>query len=134
MSSQTTIIFYGPRSCDCCFLFSHGKYIFAAYLFALKNSWLCFWIMIIFVSQWKLYFVHFFRVWLKISCAITNLSNQLISFTLFQVHKSATILQQLAALCSLCGRTAWQSVLCWASLCRWLQSTVILSLILLCIF
>ncbi|XP_064956071.1 transportin MOS14-like isoform X2 [Musa acuminata AAA Group] len=41
-----------------------------------------------------------------------------------RVHKSATILQQLAALCSLCGRTAWQSVLCWASLCRWLQSTV----------
>ncbi|KAG1370276.1 putative transportin-3 [Cocos nucifera] len=41
-----------------------------------------------------------------------------------RVHKSATILQQLAALCSLCERTTWKAVLCWNSLCGWLQSTV----------
>ncbi|OAY85542.1 Transportin-3 [Ananas comosus] len=41
-----------------------------------------------------------------------------------RVHKSATILQQLAALCSLCERTAWKTVLCWDSLCAWLRSTV----------
>ncbi|XP_029122256.1 uncharacterized protein [Elaeis guineensis] len=41
-----------------------------------------------------------------------------------RVHKSATILQQLAALCSLCERTTWNAVLCWDSLCGWLQSTV----------
>uniref|UniRef100_A0A0D9XSW4 Exportin-1/Importin-beta-like domain-containing protein n=1 Tax=Leersia perrieri TaxID=77586 RepID=A0A0D9XSW4_9ORYZ len=38
------------------------------------------------------------------------------------VHKSATILQQLAALCSLCERTMWKGILSWDSLCRWLQS------------
>ncbi|XP_073005339.1 uncharacterized protein [Typha latifolia] len=41
-----------------------------------------------------------------------------------RVHKSATVLQQLAALCSLCERTTWKAVLCWDSLCGWLQSTV----------
>ncbi|WOL00603.1 transportin MOS14 [Canna indica] len=41
-----------------------------------------------------------------------------------RVHKSATILQQLAALCSLSGRTSWKTVLCWDSLCGWMQSTV----------
>jgi ABC-type antimicrobial peptide transport system permease subunit len=41
-----------------------------------------------------------------------------------QVHKSATMLQQLAALCSLCERTMWKAILCWDSICRWLQSTV----------
>ncbi|KAJ0988688.1 hypothetical protein J5N97_007044 [Dioscorea zingiberensis] len=41
-----------------------------------------------------------------------------------RVHKSATILQQLAALCSIVDRTSWKTVLCWDSLCRWLQSTV----------
>lgn len=41
-----------------------------------------------------------------------------------RVHKSATILQQVAALCSLCERTTWKTVLCWDSLCGWLQSTV----------
>uniref|UniRef100_A0A0D9XSW3 Exportin-1/Importin-beta-like domain-containing protein n=1 Tax=Leersia perrieri TaxID=77586 RepID=A0A0D9XSW3_9ORYZ len=40
------------------------------------------------------------------------------------VHKSATILQQLAALCSLCERTMWKGILSWDSLCRWLQSAV----------
>ncbi|XP_039825064.1 importin-13-like isoform X4 [Panicum virgatum] len=41
-----------------------------------------------------------------------------------QVHKSATILQQLAALCSFCERTTWKAILNWSSLCGWLQSTV----------
>lgn len=41
-----------------------------------------------------------------------------------RVHKSATILQQLAAICSLTERTTWKAVLCWDSLCRWLQSTL----------
>ncbi|XP_042502034.1 transportin MOS14 isoform X4 [Macadamia integrifolia] len=41
-----------------------------------------------------------------------------------RVHKSATILQQLAALCSFSERTAWKSVLCWESLHGWLHSTV----------
>jgi len=41
-----------------------------------------------------------------------------------QVHKSATILQQLAALCSFCERTTWKALLNWSSLCGWLQSTV----------
>uniref|UniRef100_A0A0D9XSS9 Exportin-1/Importin-beta-like domain-containing protein n=1 Tax=Leersia perrieri TaxID=77586 RepID=A0A0D9XSS9_9ORYZ len=40
------------------------------------------------------------------------------------VHKSATILQQLAALCSLCERTTWKGILSWDSLCRWLQAAV----------
>ncbi|CAD6256823.1 unnamed protein product [Miscanthus lutarioriparius] len=43
---------------------------------------------------------------------------------LSRVHKSATILQQLAALCSFCEGTAWKAVLSWNSLCGWLQSTV----------
>lgn len=43
---------------------------------------------------------------------------------LSRVHKSATILQQLAALCSFCERTTWKAILCWDSLCGWLQSTV----------
>lgn len=41
-----------------------------------------------------------------------------------RVHKSATILQQLAAICSITERTTWKSVLCWESLHRWLQSSV----------
>ncbi|KAG6519369.1 transportin MOS14-like [Zingiber officinale] len=41
-----------------------------------------------------------------------------------RVHKSATILQQLAAFCSLCGNSAWKAVLCWDTLCGWLQSAV----------
>ncbi|XP_026666278.2 transportin-3 isoform X4 [Phoenix dactylifera] len=45
-----------------------------------------------------------------------------------RVHKSATILQQLAALCSLCERTTWKAVLCWDSLCGWLRSTVYISI------
>ncbi|XP_010249401.1 PREDICTED: transportin MOS14 isoform X2 [Nelumbo nucifera] len=41
-----------------------------------------------------------------------------------RVHKSATILQQLAAICSLSERTTWKVVLSWESLHGWLQSTV----------
>ncbi|KAI3916887.1 hypothetical protein MKW98_014348 [Papaver atlanticum] len=41
-----------------------------------------------------------------------------------RVHKSATILQQLAAMCSLSERTTWSSVLSWESLHGWLHSTV----------
>uniref|UniRef100_A0A0D3HMT5 Exportin-1/Importin-beta-like domain-containing protein n=1 Tax=Oryza barthii TaxID=65489 RepID=A0A0D3HMT5_9ORYZ len=43
---------------------------------------------------------------------------------LSRVHKSATILQQLAAVCSLCERTTWKAIISWDSLCRWLQSAV----------
>uniref|UniRef100_A0A453I1R9 Uncharacterized protein n=1 Tax=Aegilops tauschii subsp. strangulata TaxID=200361 RepID=A0A453I1R9_AEGTS len=43
---------------------------------------------------------------------------------LSRVHKSATMLQKLAALCSLCERTMWKGILCWDSLCGWLQTTV----------
>lgn len=41
-----------------------------------------------------------------------------------RVHKSATILQQLAAICSLIERTTWKAVLCWESLHGWLHSAV----------
>ena len=41
-----------------------------------------------------------------------------------QVHKSATILQQLAAICSLSETTAWKLILCWESLHGWLHSAV----------
>ncbi|AQK57548.1 ARM repeat superfamily protein [Zea mays] len=43
---------------------------------------------------------------------------------LSRVHKSATILQQLAALCSFSEGTTWKAILSWNSLCGWLQSTV----------
>ncbi|KAH7852386.1 hypothetical protein Vadar_024244 [Vaccinium darrowii] len=41
-----------------------------------------------------------------------------------RVHKSATILQQLATMCSLSGRTKWSAMLCWESLHGWLRSAV----------
>ncbi|KAJ4794999.1 Transportin-3 [Rhynchospora pubera] len=41
-----------------------------------------------------------------------------------RVHKSATILQQLATLCSICERTLWRSMLSWDSLSLWLRSSV----------
>lgn len=41
-----------------------------------------------------------------------------------RVHKSATILQQLAAVCSFCEKTKWKSVLCWDSLHGWLHAAV----------
>ncbi|XP_010528108.1 PREDICTED: transportin MOS14 [Tarenaya hassleriana] len=41
-----------------------------------------------------------------------------------RVHKCSTILQQLAAICSLCERTSCKSMLCWESLQGWLSSAV----------
>lgn len=41
-----------------------------------------------------------------------------------RVHKSATILQQLAAVCCLSERTSWSAVLCWETLHGWLHSAV----------
>ncbi|KAM5582172.1 transportin MOS14 [Rosa sericea] len=41
-----------------------------------------------------------------------------------RVHKCATILQQLAAICSLSESTTGKAILCWESLHRWLQSAV----------
>ncbi|KAL5724540.1 hypothetical protein ACHQM5_007785 [Ranunculus cassubicifolius] len=41
-----------------------------------------------------------------------------------RVHKSATILQQLAAICSLSEKSSWASVLSWETLGRWMHSTV----------
>ncbi|KAL0732764.1 hypothetical protein Bca4012_008973 [Brassica carinata] len=41
-----------------------------------------------------------------------------------RVHKCSTILQQLAAICSLCERTSWKEILCWKSLQGWLNSAV----------
>lgn len=43
-----------------------------------------------------------------------------------QVHKSATILQQLAAVCCLSERTSLSTVLCWETLHGWLHSAVTL--------
>lgn len=48
---------------------------------------------------------------------------------LLQVHKSTTILQQFAAICSLSERTKWNSILSWKYFLGWLHSAVsILSL------
>lgn len=41
-----------------------------------------------------------------------------------RVHKCATILQQLAAICSLSERTSWKVILCRESLQGWLHSAV----------
>ncbi|XP_065865601.1 transportin MOS14 isoform X2 [Euphorbia lathyris] len=41
-----------------------------------------------------------------------------------RVHKCATILQQLAAVCSISERTSWEHILCWKSLCSWLHAAV----------
>ncbi|CAN7064189.1 unnamed protein product [Brassica oleracea var. botrytis] len=41
-----------------------------------------------------------------------------------RVHKCSTILQQLAAICSLCERTSWKEILCWKSLQGWINSAV----------
>ncbi|XP_074333449.1 transportin MOS14 isoform X3 [Apium graveolens] len=45
-----------------------------------------------------------------------------------RVHKSATILQQLAAICSLIERTTWKAVLCWEFLHGWLHSAQVQTL------
>lgn len=41
-----------------------------------------------------------------------------------RVHKCATILQQLAAICTLSERTTWKAILCWQTFHGWLQSAV----------
>ncbi|AES80779.2 transportin-like protein [Medicago truncatula] len=41
-----------------------------------------------------------------------------------RVHKCATVLQQLAAICTLSERTSWKPILCWQTLNGWLQSAV----------
>ncbi|CAI0555773.1 unnamed protein product [Linum tenue] len=41
-----------------------------------------------------------------------------------RVHKCATVLQQLAAICRCCDRTIWNAMLCWDSLQGWLHSAV----------
>ncbi|KAK8473284.1 hypothetical protein PHAVU_001G097600 [Phaseolus vulgaris] len=41
-----------------------------------------------------------------------------------RVHKCATILQQLAAICTLSERTRWKAILCWQTLHGWLQFAV----------
>ncbi|KAL2564994.1 hypothetical protein AAZV13_19G079900 [Glycine max] len=41
-----------------------------------------------------------------------------------RVHKCATILQQLAAICTLTERTTWKAILCWQTLHGWLHSAV----------
>ncbi|XP_052188818.1 transportin MOS14 isoform X3 [Diospyros lotus] len=45
-----------------------------------------------------------------------------------RVHKSATILQQVAAICSLAERTTWKGILCWESLHGWLRSAQVQTL------
>ncbi|KAM7277159.1 hypothetical protein ACFE04_019025 [Oxalis oulophora] len=41
-----------------------------------------------------------------------------------RVHKCATILQQLAAICSLSERSNWKSILCWEFLHGWVHAAV----------
>ncbi|XP_015570915.2 transportin MOS14 isoform X1 [Ricinus communis] len=41
-----------------------------------------------------------------------------------RVHRCATILQQLAAICSFSERTTWKAILCWESLRGWLHAAV----------
>ncbi|KAK7336215.1 hypothetical protein VNO77_16749 [Canavalia gladiata] len=41
-----------------------------------------------------------------------------------RVHKCATILQQLAAICTISERTTWKAILCRQTLHAWLQSAV----------
>ncbi|CAL1398449.1 unnamed protein product [Linum trigynum] len=41
-----------------------------------------------------------------------------------RVHKCATVLHQLAAICRCCDRTIWNAMLCWDSLQGWLHSAV----------
>ncbi|KAI3457764.1 hypothetical protein Pfo_014427 [Paulownia fortunei] len=56
---------------------------------------------------------------------ISNLVYALLGVSaMSRVHKSATILQQLAATCSLSERTKWKAVLCWEILTRWLYSAL----------
>ncbi|KAH1194289.1 Transportin MOS14 [Glycine max] len=51
-----------------------------------------------------------------------------------RVHKCATILQQLAAICTLTERTTWKAILCWQTLHGWLHSAVSLPFLFACMF
>ncbi|KAK4367317.1 hypothetical protein RND71_011109 [Anisodus tanguticus] len=56
---------------------------------------------------------------------VSNLMYALLGVSaMSRVHKAATILQQLAAMCSLSERTTWKVHLCWDSLHGWLHSAV----------
>ncbi|KAH0660994.1 hypothetical protein KY290_030394 [Solanum tuberosum] len=56
---------------------------------------------------------------------VSNLMYALLGVSaMSRVHKSATLLQQLAAMCNLSERTTWKAHLCWDSLHGWLHSAV----------
>ncbi|KAK4346143.1 hypothetical protein RND71_032482 [Anisodus tanguticus] len=56
---------------------------------------------------------------------VSNLMYALLGVSaMSRVHKAATILRQLAAMCSLSERTTWKVYLCWDSLHGWLHSAV----------
>ncbi|KAL3526241.1 hypothetical protein ACH5RR_010897, partial [Cinchona calisaya] len=56
---------------------------------------------------------------------VSNLVYALLGISaMSRVHKSATILQQLAAMCTLSERMASKAILCWESLHRWLHSAM----------
>lgn len=56
---------------------------------------------------------------------VSNLMYALLGVSaMSRVHKSATLLQQLAAMCCLSERTTWKANLCWDSLHGWLHSAV----------
>lgn len=60
---------------------------------------------------------------LPLYCFVIKGYNNALCFTV-QVHKSATILQQLAAVCCLSEKTSCSTVLRWESLHGWLHSAV----------
>ncbi|GER46835.1 transportin-3 [Striga asiatica] len=56
---------------------------------------------------------------------ISNLVYALLGVSaMSRVHKTTTILQQLAAMCSLSEGTKWKALLCWEILQRWLYSAL----------
>ncbi|XP_042047185.1 transportin MOS14-like [Salvia splendens] len=56
---------------------------------------------------------------------ISNLVYALLGVSaMSRVHKCATILQQLGAMCSLSERREWKGVVCWEMLQRWLYSAL----------
>ncbi|XP_016561762.2 transportin MOS14 isoform X3 [Capsicum annuum] len=56
---------------------------------------------------------------------VSNLMYALLGVSaMSRVHKSATLLQQLAAMCSLSERTTWKAHLCWDSLHGWLHAAI----------
>ncbi|KAG0461419.1 hypothetical protein HPP92_021716 [Vanilla planifolia] len=59
-----------------------------------------------------------------ICCTAMHRGAALAAMSYMSCTKSATILQQLGAICSLAERTSWAAVMSWNSLGGWLQSTV----------